>query len=106
MGTVTTPQTYGTVTFSASVSPSTASGSVTFMDGVTILGSGTLSSGTASFTPTASQLTVNGGTAHSITAVYGGNTTYAGSTSSASSLTITAKALTVTGLVGAGEQGV
>ena len=92
------PQTYGAVTLSATVSPSAATGPVTFMDGSTTLGSGTLSGGTATFTPTASQLPVNGGTAHSITAVYGGDSTYAGSTSSASSLTINAKALTVTGL--------
>ena len=69
---MTTPQTYGTITFSATVSPSAATGTVTFKDGSTTLGTGTLSGGTATFTPTASQLTV-AGSPHSITAVYGGD---------------------------------
>jgi hypothetical protein len=96
LGTLTTPSTYGTVALSATVSPSLATGTVTFMDGATTLGTGTLSSGTATFTPTASQLTV-AASPHSITAVYGGAGLYTGSTSSASTLNITAKALTALG---------
>jgi fibronectin-binding autotransporter adhesin len=93
LATVATPQTYGTVTFSATVSPGTAGGTVTFKDGSTTLGSGALSGGTAAFTPTASQLTV-AGSPHAITAVYGGDSLDAASASSASTLNITAKSLT------------
>jgi thermitase len=63
-----------TVTFTATVSPSTATGTVTFFDGSTSLGSGTLSSGRATLS-TASLTAVT----HSITASYGGNTSYNGS---------------------------
>jgi hypothetical protein len=65
------------VTFTATVSPSTATGTVTFYDGATELGSGTLSgSGVATLTtglPVGSQ---------SITAVYSGDASDAPSTSS------------------------
>ncbi len=72
------PSTYGsTVTFTAQVTPSAAMGTVTFMDGTTTLGTGTLSGGTATYTTSALAV----GT-HSITAVYAGNSTYDGSTSS------------------------
>ena len=63
-----------TVTFTATVSPSTATGTVTFFDGSTSLGSGTLSSGRA----TLSTASLTAGT-HSVTASYGGNTSYNGS---------------------------
>jgi trimeric autotransporter adhesin len=79
----TTP-TYGTtVTFTATVTPTAASGTVLFYDGGTLLASGTLSSGTASY-PT-SALSVG---THSFTAVYAGDTTYASSSSSAVSVTV------------------
>jgi autotransporter-associated beta strand protein len=97
LATVATPQTYGTASFGATVSPSTAGGTVTFKDGSTTVGTGTLSGGTAVFTPMANQLTV-AGSPHSITAVYGGDSLDAASTSSASTLLMTPKALTVTGL--------
>jgi len=58
------------------MSPSTATGSVTFYDGSTSLGTATLSSGTASVNT--SSLTV--GPIISLL-VYGGNTTYASGTS-------------------------
>jgi hypothetical protein len=58
------------------MSPSAATGSVTFYDGSTSLGTANLSSGIA-FVSTSS-LTVG---SHNITAVYGGNGTYASSTS-------------------------
>jgi len=70
------------VMLTATVTPSgsgTPSGTVTFMDGATTLGTSTLNnSAQATFTTTA--LTVG---SHSITAVYGGDANFAGSTSSA-----------------------
>jgi hypothetical protein len=74
------------VTFSATVAPTTGSGSptgtVTFLDGTTTLGTGTLASGTASFTGSLAA------GAHAITASYGGDTTYAASVSTVDNLTI------------------
>jgi len=64
------------VTLTAAVAPSAASGTVTFYDGTTELGTGTLSSGTATLTTTA--LTVG---SHSLSAVYAGDSTYGSSTS-------------------------
>lgn len=75
------PATTGqSVTFTATVSSTAGkpSGSVTFWDGTTQLGSGTLASGVATYSTTA--LTVG---AHSITAVYSGDTNFATVTSSA-----------------------
>ena len=65
------------VTFTATV-PAGATGTVQFLDGTTVLGTGTVSGGTASFSTT----TLSVGT-HSITAVYSGDATYNGATSSA-----------------------
>lgn len=73
------------IALTATVSPSAATGTVTFYDGSTSLGSSTLSSGTATLSVSFSTT----GT-HSLTAVYGGDTTYASSTSSAVSITVTA----------------
>ncbi|MGZ4198799.1 MAG: Ig-like domain repeat protein, partial [Thermoleophilia bacterium] len=71
------PSTSGqSVTFTAKVSPAGATGSVTFKDGSTVLGTATLAGGSA--TLTTSTLAVG---SHTITAVYGGNTNCAGSTS-------------------------
>jgi hypothetical protein len=69
------------VMFTATVTPQTVqvpalSGSVTFKDGTITLGSGTISSGSA--TLMTSLLAVG---SHSITAVYGGDSNYSGSTS-------------------------
>ena len=64
------------VTFTASVTPSGATGTVQFFDGVTSLGTVALSGGTASLTTSA--LTAG---EHSITASYGGDANFAGSTS-------------------------
>ena len=72
-----------TVTFTATVSGSggTPSGNVTFLDGSTSLGTGTLNgSGVATFSTTGLS---PAGSPHSITAVYGGNISFVGSTSSA-----------------------
>lgn len=73
------PSTFGqSVTFTAVVTGrgGTPDGTVTFMDGATALGTGTLASSIATFTTAA--LAVG---SHSITAVYGGHGTFAGSTS-------------------------
>ena len=64
------------VTFSATVSPSGATGTVQFLDGATLLGTVTLSSGVASLST--SVLSVG---SHSMTAVYGGDSNYGTSTS-------------------------
>ncbi len=65
------------VTFTATVSPSTASGTVQFKDGAGDLGSPVdLAGGVATFQT--SSLSVG---SHSITAVYGGDASLAGSTS-------------------------
>ena len=67
------------VTFTATVSPSTASGTVQFKDGAGDLGSPVdLAGGVATFQT--SSLSVG---SHSITAVYGGDASLAGSTSAA-----------------------
>ncbi len=76
------------VTFTATVSSSKAgagvpAGVVTFLDGTTSLGTGTLSNGAATFST--SSLAVGG---HSITAVYGGGGGFTGSTSSALGQTV------------------
>src|SRR5438309_60963 len=70
-----------TVTFAAPVSPvargaGTPTGTATFEDAATAIGTGTLSGGIATFSTTT--LAVG---SHTITAVYGGDTTYLGSSS-------------------------
>ncbi len=93
---------YGSsVTFTATVTPAAGgppTGSVAFQDGVTTLGTGTLNGATPGVaTFSTSTLSVSG-SPHSITAVYGGDSNFASSTSSVLSQTITAKPLTVTGI--------
>jgi RHS repeat-associated protein len=90
------PATAGqTTTLTASVTGSNPSGSVTFKDGTTILGTGTLTAGSASLSYT---FTIAG--AHSITAEYAGDSNNAASTSVAAALTVnpaaTSTSLTVT----------
>jgi hypothetical protein len=75
------PSTYGTpVSFTASVASSagTATGSVAFKRGTLVLGTATLNNATATYTTTPTQLP---GGNNSITAVYKGDSTHAGSTS-------------------------
>jgi len=75
------------VTFTATVSSTTTgtiTGTVTFKDGAATLGSGSVSSGTATYTTSA----LAAGT-HSITAEYGGSTNFNASTSSAVSQEVT-----------------
>ncbi|MDQ6778793.1 MAG: Ig-like domain-containing protein, partial [Actinomycetota bacterium] len=67
------------ITFTATVTGTSPTGTVTFKDGSTSIGTGTLSpTGTATLTTS----TLTAGT-HSITAVYGGDASNAGSTSAA-----------------------
>ncbi len=77
------PATYGaSVVFTATM-PTNATGVVTFLDGATSLGTGTLTAGVATFTT--STLTVG---PHSITASYAGDSNYAASVSSSLTETI------------------
>jgi hypothetical protein len=81
------PSIFGSsVTFTATAtSPATGTptGTVTFQDGAAILGTGTLSGATATFTTSG----LAGGV-HSITAAYGGDANFAGSTSPALTQTV------------------
>jgi hypothetical protein len=75
------PSTYGqAITFTAMVAGAggTPTGTVTFMDGTTKIGTGTLVNGQATFTD--ANLTAGN---HSISAVYGGDSYFVGSTSTA-----------------------
>jgi hypothetical protein len=78
------------VTFTATVAPASGTaiptGTVTFMNGTATLGTGTLN---AAATATYSTSSLALGT-QSITAVYGGDTDFSGSTSSAATVTVTA----------------
>jgi hypothetical protein len=78
------------VLLTATVSPTAATGTVTFYNGTATIGTGALTSGTATLSTSFSAA----GT-ESITATYGGNSTYATSTSSAVSITVTAAAAVV-----------
>lgn len=71
------------VTLSANVSGDHPSGSVTFKDGSTVLGQGTINSGIATYSQSFSALGV-----HSLTAVYAGDGQNLGSTSSPVSLQV------------------
>jgi hypothetical protein len=73
-----------TVTFTATVTPSGATGSVGFYDGKKLLGSKTLSGGVASFATSS----LAAGT-HSISAKYSGDANYSGSTSAVLTQTVT-----------------
>lgn len=85
LSTSTTSTTVGSsVTLTARVTPTAATGTVTFYNGTTAIGTGTLASGNAT-------LTTSFGTSgtETIIAVYAGNSTYASSTSSAVSIAVT-----------------
>jgi VCBS repeat-containing protein len=84
------------VTFTATisvVSPGSGapSGSVSFYDGSTLLGTGTVSGGVATFTTSALKVG-----SHSITAKYGGDSNFSGSTSSALTETVKKASTAVT----------
>ena len=76
------------LSFTASISPATATGTVQFLDGATPLGTATVSGGSAALS--LSTLSVD---THSITAVYSGDANIPGATSSVLTQTI-AKAVT------------
>jgi hypothetical protein len=73
------------VTLTATVSPTAATGTVNFLSSGSSIGTGTLSSGTA----TDSYTFATAGS-YSVTANYEGNSTYASSTSSATTISVTA----------------
>lgn len=86
------PQPFGTaLTFTGTVSPSTATGSVQFLDGTTVVTSGLVSGGLA----TATANTLSAG-AHSITAHFVPTGNFASSTSAASSYPISQASTTTT----------
>jgi hypothetical protein len=71
------PSTAGdSITLTATVTPSTATGTITFKNGAATLGTATLGHASGSLTTAA----LSAGS-HSLTAVYGGNVTHSGSTS-------------------------
>jgi hypothetical protein len=86
------PSTFGeNVIFTAIVTPGDAPGTVTFYDGPTMLGTGPLSGGIA----TLNLATLATGPHAAMTAVYGGNANYLGSTSPAYLHTVTTGTVTV-----------
>jgi autotransporter-associated beta strand protein len=86
-------QTYGNaVTFTASVSPTNATGIVTFTDGTTTYGTAVLTNGQAVFTAGPSVLQAG---VYSMTASYSGDATHAPSVSSIVTQTINQAVLTV-----------
>jgi hypothetical protein len=93
------PANFGaSVTFTATVTTSGSTpptGTVTFNDGTTALGTGTLSTVSGSQVATFATTTLTAGT-HSITAVYGGDSSNAGSTSPAISQVIVAPTFSIT----------
>ena len=96
-----TPSTYGdNVTFTATVTAlagsDTPSGTVTFKEGSTTIGTGTLGGSGGVATATFSTTLLTEGTHANITAVYGGDSNFGGSTSSAISQTVNARSLTIT----------
>ena len=92
------PANFGvSVTFTATVTttgPTPPTGTVTFNDGTTALGTGTLST-SSPYQATLTTSSLSAGT-HSITAVYGGDSSNAGSTSAVLSQVIVAPTFTIT----------
>lgn len=84
------------VMLTATVSPTTATGTVTFYDGATALGTSAVTAGTATLTPAAWTVGV-----HPLSAVYSGDASDAGSTSATLNQTILALTSTTTWLVSA-----
>jgi autotransporter-associated beta strand protein len=85
---------YGsTVTFTAAISAG-ATGTMTFRDGTTVLGVSNVSSNSATFA--ISTLSMS---SHSITATYSGDAIFSGSVSAPLIYTVTAKLLTITGVI-------
>ena len=85
------PSTFGqTLAFTATVSPSTATGTVQFLDGATALGTVTITGGTAALS-----LSVLSVGAHSLTAVCSGDANYLPSTSAPVTQTVNKNASSV-----------
>jgi len=80
----TSTTTGSTITLTAAVSPTAATGTVTFYNGSTSLGSATLNAGSAAI-----GASFNTAGTESLKAVYSGDTTYAASTSSTITVTVT-----------------
>ena len=89
----TTPQYQTSVTLTAAVSPSSATGTVTFYNGTTNIGSSAVSAGSASLTTSFAA----GGSA-TLHAVYSGDYTYLSSTSNSLSMSISGPLVTMTTL--------
>jgi hypothetical protein len=89
----TTPQYQANVTLSATVSPSAATGSVTFYNGSTNIGSASVSGGVATFSTSFAA----GGTA-TLHAVYSGDYNYLSSTSNSVSMNVSGPVATTTTL--------
>ena len=86
---------YGTaVTLTATLTAG-ASGTVTFMDGVSVLGATALSAGQAVFTTAVGALAVG---SHSFSASYAGDSNFGASGSAALGYTVTKKPLTISGV--------
>jgi hypothetical protein len=86
------PSAYGdSVTLTAAVSPASAAGVVQFFNGGTLLGSAVVNSGQAQFSLTGLPVGSN-----SLTAVYSGDASYVGSTSTAVTQTVNKQASTTT----------
>jgi hypothetical protein len=79
------------VTFTAKITPVSATGTVNFLDGTTALGTGTVSGGVATFTT--SNLTAG---THPVTASYAGDTNNAAATSAPLTQTVAKQATSVT----------
>jgi sugar lactone lactonase YvrE len=79
------------LTLTATVSPNTATGTVQFLDGATLLSTATISNGIATFSPTLAF------GSHPLTAVYSGDTNYSGVTSAAISQLVTTSTTTTLG---------
>jgi len=90
----TTVNSGASVTLTDTVAPvsgtGTPTGTVTFMSGTTALGTGTLAGGLATYQTTSLPVGMD-----SITAVYGGDANYSGSTSNALTVTVLAPAFTL-----------
>jgi hypothetical protein len=97
------PSVFGqSVTFTATVTPSapgagTPTGTVSFFDGTTSLGSGTLTAGVATFSTAALSVGVLG---HPITATYDGDTDFTTSTSTPATTQVVDQAATSTSVTG------
>ncbi len=78
------------ITLTGTISPSAATGTITFKDGTTIINTCTPISGTCNIS--VNNLTIG---SHTLTAVYGGGGNYSGSTSSQLTVTIAALATTI-----------